>query len=249
MLRVLKWVLGFLALAAALTCALVYWRACQVPDEYDPTPLSPQARLAASHDFTQHVVLGLHNAVEDMQPFSWTLTQAQLNAYLGSLEDIAANWPSAKPQDARAALDRAGVSEPRVAIRDGRLRLMVRRTGIDKVVSVDVSLAVRGGEVDVRVEQAMVGKVRVPQSMVASSLEGLRQAGGRLRDAPSTHEAEGATARIVAAVLDGVARGSIDQRQAWPRVRVDDIEIRDGSITLRITPQPRYRARPADSPL
>ena len=245
--RFVKWTALFAAMAVVLTAAMLYWQACRLPAGYEPLSLTPRQKDDAAQSFVRDVMLDFHNKLELRQPFTWTVTELQLNAYLASIDEIAAGMPKVRPGQADAAMLKAGLAEPVVELSPGRLRLMVRMTQYDKVLSADLAVSVApDGQLRTIVEQAMVGCLRVPSSLVRRQLGRLRSLARGVRDARQDGPIGGSSgprvdkvALVLAAILDGLAERGIPQDKAWPDVFVEQVDITDDALTLHVVPRQR----------
>ncbi len=230
---------ALLALAAAATVA--YILANRVPPAYVPAQLEPAQRDTASKAFYRRVG-DFNNEVQKNAPFTWRLSEDEINAYLASLDEIAAKHPSDSAQHGAAsrALQKAGLVEPVVSLRDGALTLMVRSTRYDKILSASLRLEITpGGKLRATLAQAAVGGLPLPQGFVRDKLIELARpaAKGGTTTAPFGGEAHDVLSAVLAA-LDG---REIDPVFSWrlstrKQVRIAGIDIADGNMTVQLKP-------------
>jgi hypothetical protein len=231
-----------LLLVLAAAAMLAYVLANRVPAAYVPAQLPPAQRDAASKVFYRRVG-DFNNEVQRNAPFTWRIGEDEINAYLASLDEIAAMHPSDSAQDAAATrtLAKAGLAEPVVSLRDGALTLMVRSTQYDKVLSASLHLEITpGGKLRATLAETAVGALPLPSNFVRDKLAALARPAAQRGTAspPFGGEAHDVLSAVLAA-LDG---REIDPVFSWrlstPKVvRVAGIDINDGNMTVRLKPQ------------
>jgi len=238
--------------AVLLAAATLYLLASWIPGDYRPARLSQlQKDRVAADEFVPHV-LQFGNWAQRNRPFTWSVDQGQLNRYLASMDEIA-DYLSPGPNRAGrvyAALGRAQLAEPACALDDGVLTLMVRQTGHNKILSVDVELRIdEAGVLCVRLKRLRVGRLTVPQRFFQAQLRSVRQtilrgiAGGD-NDRDGAAGLEGVSCTDIVELLAVLVR-AIDEKPirpvlTWPvghkTVRVRRITIDDGVLALRLEP-------------
>jgi len=238
------------ALAAALAVAWVL--AGRVPSAYRPADLTAPQRDAAARAFYRRLAL-FNNEVQKGLPFAWTVSEEEINDYLGAMDEIAAKDPRGSGQSGTAsrAMARAGLSAPAVALDDGELRLMARSTRYDKVLSAGLRFDFAAdGRLRVRVAHAGVGNLPLPAAAVRRQLAHL---GGDARHG-GDDGAGGGVEQVPAAVLAALDGQRVDPVFTWKlttrrHLRITSVEIADGVIVLSFAPaRPATRAADANEP-
>jgi len=223
-----------------------YFLACRVPGYYKPARLTATQRDLAMREFRRHL-MDFNNDGQNNQPFTWSVTQQQLNGYLAAMDEIAFQG-GADAGAAHRAMESAGIAEPAVALDDGHVRLMARSLDYNKIVSVDIGLAVGAdGQLHVSLDGARIGRLPIPASMVRSMLgkfQGdLSRRGGVADSAPAMGGLDSAeVGRVLGKVMSAIDGKPIPTELSWrvmsarKRFRVTTIDIRDGTLTLHMTP-------------
>lgn len=147
------------ALASIAICGLsllcLFQASRRVPDFYQQALAAPVAAQAEEGDEFERTALDLHNQLQHSGRWEARLTQEQVNGWLAI--DLPAKFPHALPD---------GLSEPRIAIEDGVLRIALRyqRAGVDTVLSIagEAYLTAQPNEIAVRFDQARAGLVPIP---------------------------------------------------------------------------------------
>ncbi len=239
--RRLRWALG-MALGAVLAAAGgLYLVATWSPAQYRPAEMPPEEIRQTAKEFVE-LLSEFHNRLQAPEPFSVSLTEEGLNAYLASMDDIGALAPNGKPGQVRAQLERAGVDRPAVAVGEGVLTVMTRLREHGKVVSADLAFDLQpDGQLKVRVVGVRVGRLPVPDSLVAQGLRELHESLAPAARAPMPDEEalrslgvrdiSLVVTKVLAAVVDGKPIPADLPR--W-RKRVAGIELHDGTLTVRL---------------
>src|SRR5436305_1729532 len=97
------------------------------PAFYQQAIAAPPANLSEEGERFERTALDLHNQLQHFGRWEACLTQEQVNGWLAI--DLPTKFPHALP---------SGVSEPRIAIEDGKLRIALhyQRGGVDTVLSI-----------------------------------------------------------------------------------------------------------------
>lgn len=251
-----------------LAVGVVFLLASRIPSSYRPARLSPaeQERLASAWKVRDGRVRGFMGLLADFddagsgRPFAWTITQEEANLCLASVDGIASlGWGA--PVFPMAELERAGFSEPAVAMRAGVLTLMVRSSTHGKILSVDVGFAFeKEGNLRMEIRAMRVGVMPVPKALFEDELQRLREdVQALLGDASAVGRGRhyGALSAEDVAKFMRVAVGMLDGKAVrpeirWPlgadhRVLVKKVEINKERLTLHIEPV-GWSARTAISP-
>src|SRR4029079_4731605 len=152
------------ALGAVALLLCLYQASRIVPAFYRQALIAPAGAVAEDGQQFERAALDLHNQRHRSGRWKARLTQEQINGWLAS--DLPAKFPHALP---------GGISEPRIAIDDGVLRLAVRyqRGGVDTVLSIagEAYLTAQPNEIAIRVDQARAGLVPVPLTRFLSEID------------------------------------------------------------------------------
>ena len=253
-MRVRKLIIRSLLIVAALVLLAtggLYLLASWQPANYRPAQLSQRDKERSAYEFATRL-MEVNNRLGECRPFEFTVSEAQVNAYLASIDEINAlqlergDGPRRRGQVYKAMAS-WGLSAPAVAFRDGVLTLMVRSDEYNKVISAGLSFQfLDGGEMmRVRLEGVHVGRWPVWEWVYRAYVEKLK-AGVQVKNERAGNGAKGKVGFSSEQVLD-MALGllsSIDDTpiptelrlRKWLVVRLEGIELADGQMTLRINP-------------
>ena len=126
---------GVFLCATALAGGVLYALSIRIPSHYKPLRLSAQGRDDGMHRFVNYIGRFCSQAGKGKK-FTWTLTAAQANEYLASIDAIAALSGEQAYPSARMA--EAGFEDPALAMRDGVLTVAVRSTRHNRILSLDL---------------------------------------------------------------------------------------------------------------
>ncbi|MBW8883925.1 MAG: hypothetical protein JF612_03925 [Planctomycetia bacterium] len=133
----------------------LYQASRRAPAFYQQAIAAPVAAQVDEGEQLERAALDLHNQLQHFGRWEACLTQEQVNGWLAI--DLPAKFPHALP---------SGLSEPRIAIEDGMLRIALRysRGGVDTVLSIagEAYLTAQPNEIAVRLDQARAGLVPIP---------------------------------------------------------------------------------------
>jgi hypothetical protein len=213
--------------------------------------MTPQDKQEAAGQFYSRL-MDFGNRLERNEPFTWEIKSDELNDILASLDEIAEKAQEGKAREVRAVMDRIGIDEPVVALNEGVMTVMVRSARFNKVLSGDVRVAFTPeGRLSARMAGARVGRLPLPLDATRGWLGTLKEAlGRRLAESktPATApKVAGMSSEDVAGILGGIVSvidgEPISPEFTWPvnhiRVRVEDIQIHKGSMTLKVRPSRR----------
>ena len=247
--RLIKWAAVLIPTAILGTALVAYIQASRVPRFYAPAVLNAQQRDQAAKDFLNNKILHeFGNAAQANQPFDWVITEDELNRYLASMDEIAASAPAVQPGEVMRQMVRAGLAEPSVALRDGKLTLMVRSSEYQKIVSVDLAFQLtRDGLLEISLRQVRAGRLPLPDSVVRERVGEVKDALTEGNDPSEPGDLGGISSREVGQALQSIL-AAIDARPVTPeltwrlnnkRVRIAAIDIADGTLRLRFVPVAR----------
>jgi hypothetical protein len=250
---ILRAVLALIGLA--LLVALVgYLLVSASPGAYKPQNLSAEQQELQVRRFVNHINAFGEGAGAG-EPFEWKISAQQVNSYLASMDAIA-SLPANKPVEPSAKLAKAGLTEPAVAFENGVMTIMARSTKYDKVFSADVVFAYQDGSISTRVQAVRVGLVKVPESMVQ---EGMARVNARVAAdlATAADTANDASLGMIPMdkmneflhrVVQMIDGQYVRPEVVWPlgrhRVLIDNIDVRDGWLTLHAVPVARKPKMP-----
>ncbi|HEY8751462.1 MAG TPA: hypothetical protein VIM11_26010 [Tepidisphaeraceae bacterium] len=170
--RLLLLVLFVVVFAAALGgCA--WWMARGEPEWYSRLPMDPQELEAAANRAERQLQRTL-NWAQDQQAFAAssargaptthpskaievTFTQDELNGFFRKW-DSTFGWSSAYS---------AYISQPQIALRDGRLLAAATVTDLGSVLSVEIVPRLEGGKLRVSIGRILAGRLPLPASFYA----------------------------------------------------------------------------------
>ncbi len=238
--------------AVAVVLAAIYVLTSWVPRAYAPARLSAEMRTAVANSHFPNHVMDFGNATQLNEPFTWTLTQGQLNAYLASADEIAdffSPGPGMKGQ-VDSVLAEAELTGLAAAMDDGVLTLMARRVGRNQIISVGVSFDhAADGRVKINLKHLRLGLLPVPRKLIASHVEKFAQALPQRTVAMGSADDERAglfavsaddLGQLIGQLIKALDGEPIDTVIDWPvgkkTVRIERTEINDGELTLHVQP-------------
>jgi hypothetical protein len=249
-------VLVAMLLAGAL---VVYLLASRVPADYRPRRQGREQRDAAMRSFRLEIQ-GFTNEGEENVPYAWSVDERSLNEYLDAADEIAV-FGGGEAGEIHRVASRLGLRDPAIALDDGMLKLMVRSTRHEKIVSVLLRFDFTPEKkLRVRVAGARVGRLPVPSALVRGKIEQLgrtverRLRAGRDAESPRIGGVSSrAVGRVLGQVLAAIGGEPIDTELSWKkttkkRVRVERVEIDDGKLTLYVVPVGRPEVEPPGPP-
>lgn len=230
------------------------------PPEYRPARLGYDERSVAAKRFYRQM-MDFDDLAQSNIPFEFTFTAEQVNRYLASVDEIAALLPEGQAGRVQEMMDAAGLAGPAVAIRGGRITLMVQSGRFGNIVSADLRPRVKdSGQLVVPLRAVRVGWLPVPQGLVRGRLmktkdkllalqaaqRADRDVPGGLAEADLAAAAANYALRMVLAALDGQPVEP-EGRYRGHRIRLTGIDAFAGQLTVRVVPVPKNRSQPADS--
>ncbi len=250
-LKILK--VSLLALAGAVVLfvcvgSALLWMASSQPVQYAPVQLTPAQQDESMHEFVYRIQ-EFGNQTGVGQPFSWSLTQEQINSYIASMDAIDALAHGATHPSEQ--LKRLGFSSPTVVLHEGYLTLMVYLDRQDKVASADVAIEYdRDGNVRAAVRALRIGLVQVPESVWMQKWQHVQQevaqrlastdgadAGGA---GPIGGISAGAMGKMLSRVLDMLQGKYVRPEVVWPvgrqHVLIDQVKLEEGKLTIHTAP-------------
>jgi hypothetical protein len=237
-----------------LAAGTLYLMSRAVPSRYRPAQLShPQREEAAKHFYGK--VMDFDDQAQAGASFDLSVTQEEMNSYLASLDEIAALLPDGASGRVDGLLEAAGLADPAVAMGEGMMTLMVRSTRYDnRLVSADVAFRFTPDHrLRVRLDHTRIGSLTVPEEIVRRRLDLLKEAlaerashgdSGKGRDNPESQgpigAVGGAAAQVIRAAIEGETIVPEGGWRGW-RLRVEEMRIDPGKLTLRLRPLGRQR--------
>jgi hypothetical protein len=233
-------VLFLLMLLAAVALLLASSR----PDAWQPYQLKHEQQKEVAERFATRSINELVNGMRGFEPFTFTLTEEEMNAYLASLDELAmlaysGEEMSRRPSELVAAMDRVGIADPVVDMQEDRLRLLVRSKKGNKIISLDVAFTFTDDEkMYITLEGVRVGLLPIPRSLVSGSLEQLQKSVSH-KDAQSVETSLRNTDLILGSVIRSIGGEPVPTRLPFsdsrPK-RIHDIEIDEQSLTIHFVP-------------
>lgn len=232
---------------------VLYYLAGLMPDDYRPVKLSQARKERVARRFVQHVVLDFRNSAQKLEPFTWRITQRQINEYLASMDQISAGRPGHANGEIDAQMAQMGLGDPAVAIGDGELTLMIRSTRFGNVLSADIAADLTDdGKLRIALTGTRVGKLSVPSGTVLGPLKELRRqlVLRRSRDRNGSDVASPeAVGGILAALIAAIDGKPIVPEETWTikgiGIRIEELAIDDEKreLAIRIRPIAPLRRR------
>ncbi|MBN1553382.1 MAG: hypothetical protein JXA11_01450 [Phycisphaerae bacterium] len=241
--KTIGWGGVILVFALMLAAAIIFLIASTPPAEYRPFQLTQKERKEAAHHFVDYQGAVFFNKVHENISFTHTITEEDMNMYLASLDEIAFLKPfrrDGKDDGGRIlrAMDKAGVSDPAIKMSDGMITLMVQTRQARKVVSFDLSFEFYDGNyMRVALREVRVGRMPVPPSAVAESIEIMKNS-VRRKNAKKDIGPEDFDAMLTGMILAmGDEPVSTKIRFDRKRIRkIRDIEVKEGQLSIHVVP-------------
>ncbi len=243
----------FVVALVAVVMVVVFLLTSWVPRAYTPAKLSAEMRTTVANSHFPSHLMDFGNAAQLNEPFIWTLTAGQLNAYLASADEIAdffSPGPDKKGQ-VDAVLAAAGITGLAAALDDGELTLMARRVGRNQIISIGVSFDhTADGRVKVSLKHLRLGLLPLPRKLIRSHIRqftdalpqrpaGAGSADDKLVGSLAAVSADD-LARLIGQLLRAIDGEPISPVINWPvgkkTVRIDRTDIDDGKMTLHVQP-------------
>ena len=221
--------------AAVVVAGGLYLQASRAPTAYRPAQLSPDQKQQVVNDFARQYQ-DFYNLSQRVKPYTLTITQDDLNDYLGSIDEIASGLPGPiKAGEVDAVMQKAGLSDPAAALGDGVITLMVRSTDYRKVLSADLAFVFPTPEtLQVKLVGTRVGRLSLSRAMTDRALAKLKDSITPPRGKGSNSAARGLSANDMAAVLTAVI-SAIDDEPVSTEVEIDRKRVR--IVGIEITPE------------
>ena len=240
-------VAGVVVLVAGVLVLMVY----HVPSAYRPAVLPGPRQEEGMRKLVNHISL-FGTLAGRGRPFTWSITAEQANEYLGSMDAIAAL--ADRPGAVSAALERAGLAGPAVAMREGILTVMVRSRRRGVVLSVDLAFDFdAAGDLAIRAVAARVGALPLSEETLAGRVGQVRRRLGRLLEQARKDRGArlgpvrlGELTGLLGALMKMIDGQRVRPEIVWPickhRVRIRRVEITEGRLTLHVVPVERRGA-------
>ena len=169
-----------MVLAVVGTAGVLYYRACQVPDDYKPLALSPAEKVQAIRQMEDKLLaFGTAAGIVGGRSIHRTDVMAEDRKRLAARGDIELgetyfiqrfssddlnHWIASMPDDVTDALNSAGMSQPAVAIGNDRLTFYSHWEDFDKIVGVDLDFRFNADQtMTIQVRSARVGTQAIPE--------------------------------------------------------------------------------------
>ena len=253
MLKMILRILLILVLLVVLAGVVLYVLASRPPADYHPAQLTQKEKEQSARQFVSHIS-DFNNKAQKNEAFEWQITQEQLNSYLASADEIAANRLGGRRGEVRQALESAGLADPAVAMTDGVLTLLVRSSKHDKVVAADLAFRFTpDGRLAIRLTQTRIGQLPVPDRFLREQLQTVKEQLRRDQQKPVEPAAQASgpgdssedVGRLIGAVI-----AAIDEEPITPelvgglnhkKVRIEDLRLTPGKLTVRAVPIERNK--------
>lgn len=254
----LKRTLIRVSIGVAAVCVVagvvLYLVANGTPTFYQPAVLDQAQREQAARQFLRRIQ-DFGNAAEDNKPFTWTITQDELNSALSSMDEIADRMEEGKATEVYKVMAKMGVSGPAVAMNKNVLTIMVRSDSLDKVISADLAFSFTADKkMKVRLAATRLGRLPLPASSAEEWINKLKVMLAKdVAKAPTSHHSASfgglspdQLAAALTVIIAAVDEKPISAEVTWPvnnrRVRIEAIHIAGGEFTLSVVPIGRKTA-------
>jgi hypothetical protein len=242
--KALGWSVLGLLFGLMLIAGVVFLLASSVPGEYQPYNLTQEDRQQQAQHLVKHQIAPFWNNFGKPEPFTHAISEDQLNLYLASLDEIAYNRPNRADQTMKTggvyeAMDKAGLADPVVKMSDGMLTVMVRTKASNKVISMDLVFdIVEGDRLKVGLDEVRIGRMPVPQFMLAEALDSLKSdmAEKGKEKVSLTSGLEMLLATVVGAICEDPIPTKLKIRKQTKQTH--RVEITDGQLKIHIVPTP-----------
>lgn len=241
--KTIGWGGVILLFALMLATAVIFLIASAPPAGYQPYQLTQKERKEAAQHFINDQGAVFFNKVHENQPFTHVITESDLNMYLASLDEIAFLKPVRAGREDEggrvlSAMDKAGVSDPAVKMDDGILTFMVQTRQARKVVSFDLAFVFDDDDhLRVELKQVRIGRMPVPQAILAASIEAVKQAVQRRAPDGEIGPEDFDTMLTGLVLAMGDEPVSTNIRFSRKRIRkIRDIEVEDGQLKVHVVP-------------
>jgi len=266
--RLILWTILVLILGAVVTAGVLYYRACQIPDDYKPLALSPAEKTQAIEQMKKKLgafvtAAGLvggssthETAVmaEDRQriagrgdiklrekSFIQTFSADELNQWLASM-----------PDGVTSALYSVGMSQPALAIGDDRLTFYSYWQDYDKIVGVDLDFRFNADQtMTMQIRSARMGTQAIPEWLWAEQKARIaeqipayvkKMIGAQKEFAGLSPRTYGDVASKMTHAMEG-RPVNLDIRDGFGNVRIKDIKLKKGELVMEVV-----SLLPEDSP-
>lgn len=257
--KTIKWFAIIVFALLICVSGTLYIQICRVPGQYHPARLTAEQRDRAVKLFWKKFLEEFNDGAQSGAPYVWSISEGQLNRWLGAADEIAASRPSGEAGEVYRAMERAGFTDPAVSLGDGILTVMVRSKEYDKVLSADVSFSFTADrKLRVRLEEARVGRLALPNAWVESRVGQLKRFGPGAEETNQLGERSGSggeraglspqdVGAVLKTVLAAIDEEPIETELTWPvnrrRLRIVRVEIGDDMLRLHVVPLPRTTPR------
>lgn len=242
--RTIKWTVLLLLLGLAAAIVTACFLALRVPDDYAPLRLSEGQKKTSQEKLNRKLSdfvrmageIGSYRSGEPIKPgqsFTTEVTQQEMNEWVASLPDAAV-----------AQLSRVGLSDPAVAIGDGKLTFYAYWAKLKGIAGIEFAFTFDDqGLMRLVLLNIRMGDVKLPRSLyddLVRNLENNVQASLAAASEDSSEEFGGIplpalrkAARKILQTLHGLPVQP-DIRESFGKVRIADIKMTKGLMTMRV---------------
>jgi len=257
--RLIFWTFLILVVVAVGTVGVLYYRACTVPDDYEPLALSPAEKARAIRRMEDKLLaFGTAAGIVGGRSTHQTGVMAEDRKRLAARGDIEIgerhfiqrfssddlnHWIASMPDDVTSALHSAGMSQPAVAIGKDRLTFYSHWEEFDKIVGVDLDFQFNADQtMTIQVRSARVGTQAIPERFWAEQKDRIAQQipayvkkmmGAQEDFAGLSPHAYGDIASDMANAIEG-RPVNLDIRYGFGNVRIKNIELKDGELVMEV---------------
>ena len=245
--------IGVLFLAGVfLVGGALYVQASRIPANYRPARLTVEEKDRAVKSFWQKFFGEFNDGAQDVVPYTWTVSEKEINAWLAAADEIGASIPSGEPGSVYQEMERLGLADPAVSFRNEVISLMVRSKRHDKILSADLAFDVTvDRKLLVRLVRTRVGRLTLPSAWVQGRIDQLKNLGppDTWKETSGGNETTGRSASSLTSediasaltnVLGAIDSAPIAAELVWPinkkTLRIEEVQVADGVLKLRIVP-------------
>jgi hypothetical protein len=247
-LKVIQYTSAGFLLLIALPAVLLYVAATRAPSDYHPLGdrLTEQQRKGWANHCISNYFTNFHSKTEDIHPFTWSLTEEQLNLYVSSIDEIAWMGQFGVGGPVRPQMANLGLSGWCIALTDDGIKIMVRSTRYDKILSATLTFKTDSeNRMRVRVERARMGVLVIPKSVIIGTLAKLKDQMARWRKEESDPKKRsgGKTVGNLGALLENVLQMAVDDKPGEATLsgfvkptKIERVDTSGGTLTIHLRP-------------
>jgi hypothetical protein len=254
--NILRW-LTWAGLVAVVAIVVLYLLASWKPPHYQPARQTQEQKEVVTQVFYQEVLMFASEGRRG-DAYEWPLDEDLVNEFLDAIDEIAFMRPNSRDKihsrgDVHQMMDQAGLAEPCVRFADDCMTLMIRTNEYGKILSADIAFSFTDdGRLKFHLKSTRVGMLPVPRFAVRHRLQLFKQtletrleeiAEARVQAGLDDSEVafEGFSSidvtELFATIIAAIDEEPLPARIKFIDARVEDIQITDGKLLLKIVPE------------